>query len=83
MTEESSLLEHLLQDRTLLRRVLLVSGQGSVLQIGKYNIHIGQGQNLHIGDRLGTPGLGGSKQVVTDAAHRAIACIRARMEKMD
>jgi HEAT repeat protein/energy-coupling factor transporter ATP-binding protein EcfA2 len=52
MTEESSLLEHLLQDRTLLRRVLLVSGQGNVLQIGKYNIHLEQGQNLHIGDHI-------------------------------
>jgi len=52
MTDEASLLEHLLQDRTFLRRVLLVSGQGNVLQIGKYNIHIGQGQNLHIGDHI-------------------------------
>jgi hypothetical protein len=52
MTEESSLLEHLLQDRAHLRRALLVSGQGNVLQIGKYNVHIEQGQDLHIGDRI-------------------------------
>jgi len=35
-----------------LRRALLVSGQGNVLQIGKYNIRIEQGQNLHIGDHI-------------------------------
>jgi hypothetical protein len=53
MADELSLLEHLLQDRAFLRRILLVSGQGNVLQIGKYNIHIEQGRNLQIGDRLG------------------------------
>jgi len=52
MVEESSLLEYLLQDHDRLRRALLVSGQGNVLQIGKYNIHIEQGQNLHIGDHI-------------------------------
>jgi HEAT repeat protein len=47
-------ISHSLSDNDVatLRRVLLVSGQGNVLQIGKYNIHIEQGQNLHIGDHI-------------------------------
>lgn len=53
-----SFLERLLQgtltdeDRVRLRRVLLISGQGNVLQVGKYNINIGQGQNIQIGNRV-------------------------------
>lgn len=35
-----------------MRRALLASGQANVLQIGKYNINIGQGQNIQIGDRI-------------------------------
>lgn len=52
MTEGQFDLEHLLQDRALLRRALLAGGQGNVLQIGKYNICIEQGENLQIGDRI-------------------------------
>lgn len=28
------------EDRVRLRRVLLISGQGNVLQVGKYNRHV-------------------------------------------
>lgn len=33
-----------------LRRALLASGHGNGVQIGKYNVQIGAGQNVHIGD---------------------------------
>ena len=36
-------------DRVALRRAPLVGGQGNVVQIGKYNVHIGEGQDIHIG----------------------------------
>lgn len=52
MAEEHPILEHLLRDRTLLRRALLAGGQGNVLQIGKYNVRMEQGENLQIGDRI-------------------------------
>ena len=40
------------QDLSALRRALLASGQANVIQIGKYNVHIGQGENIQIGDRI-------------------------------
>lgn len=52
MAEGQLDLEHLLQDRAFLRRALLAGGQGNVLQIGKYNVRIEQGENLQIGDRI-------------------------------
>lgn len=39
-------------DLAALRRALLVAGEGNTVQIGKYNVHIGQGQNIQIGDRF-------------------------------
>jgi len=37
-------------DRATLRRALLVIGQGNVVQVGKYNVHIAEGQDVRIGD---------------------------------
>jgi hypothetical protein len=35
-----------------LRRALLVGAQGNIVQVGKYNIHIGEGQDICIGDTV-------------------------------
>lgn len=41
---------HTEADLATLRRALLVSGQGNVIQIGKYNVQISAGQNVYIGE---------------------------------
>ncbi len=41
---------HTEADFATLRHALLVSGQKNVVQIGKYNVQIGAGQRIHIGD---------------------------------
>ncbi len=51
-SEWSSVLEHLLQDRALLRRALLTSGESNVLRVGTYTIRIKKGPSLEVGDRL-------------------------------
>lgn len=43
---------HTEADLATLRGVLLVGGQGNVVQVGKYNIHIGEGQDIRIGDTI-------------------------------
>ncbi|MFZ2615053.1 MAG: tetratricopeptide repeat protein, partial [Anaerolineae bacterium] len=43
---------HTEADLVTLRGVLLVGGQGNVIQVGKYNIHIGEGQDIRIGDTV-------------------------------
>jgi len=35
-----------------LRRYLLVDSTRQVVQLGEYNVHIGQGQDIQIGDRI-------------------------------
>lgn len=39
-------------DVTTLRRMLFIGGEQNVVQVGKYNIRIGQGQDIQIGDRI-------------------------------
>lgn len=39
-------------DLATLRRALPVEDQGGVVQVGKYNIHIREGQDVHIGDTV-------------------------------
>ncbi len=39
-------------DLAPLRRALIVSGQGSVVQVGKYNLQIGEGQDIRIEDTI-------------------------------
>lgn len=39
-------------DLEALRRALLVGGQGNVVQVGKYNVQIGKGQDIRIGDTV-------------------------------
>lgn len=52
------LVEHLAQGDlsgqalSALRRAVLASGQANVLQLGKYNVSIEQGENIQIGDRI-------------------------------
>ena len=43
---------HTEADLATLRRALLVGGQGNVIQIGKYNVKIGEGQDIRIGDTV-------------------------------
>ena len=42
---------HTAADLALLRQVLTLSGDRNVVQVGKYNVHIEQGRDIHIGDR--------------------------------
>lgn len=42
------------EDWAKLRRVLLVAGDGNVVQPGKYNMHLGVGKNIEIADRVFT-----------------------------
>lgn len=43
-------------DRQLLRQLLLANGRGAneqaVLQLGKYGVNVGEGKDVHIGDRI-------------------------------
>ncbi len=39
-------------DLATLRRYLLVDPTRQVVQVGKYNVHIGQRQDIQIGDRI-------------------------------
>ena len=39
-------------DLATLRRALLVGGQGNVVQVGKYNVQIREGQDIRIGDTI-------------------------------
>jgi hypothetical protein len=39
-------------DLASLHRALLVGGRGNVVQVGKYNVHIGEGQDVRIGDTI-------------------------------
>lgn len=41
---------HTEADLAALRRALLISGQGNVVQVGKYSIQIGEGHKIRIGD---------------------------------
>ena len=43
---------HTEADLAALRRVLLIGGQGNVVQVGKYNVQIGEGQDVRIGDTV-------------------------------
>ncbi|RME33957.1 MAG: NACHT domain-containing protein, partial [Thermoflexia bacterium] len=43
---------HTEADLAALRQHLLFDPDRGVVQIGKYNVHIGQGQNIQIGDRI-------------------------------
>ncbi len=39
-------------DRDLLHQHLSTSGDQNTVQVGKYNVNIGQGQDIQIGDRI-------------------------------
>jgi WD40 repeat protein len=56
-------------------RGMLVSGTSQVLQLGKYNINIGQGQNVQIGDRTYVE--------MTDEAVQAIVAAIQKASKND
>ena len=44
--------DHTVEDLAMLRQLLSSQNHSLIQQLdGKYNIHIGQGQNIHIGDR--------------------------------
>ena len=43
---------HTAEDLVMLRHELTVSGDDNVVQLGKYNINIGQGQDIQVGDRI-------------------------------
>ncbi len=44
--------EHTEEDLLLLRQILIVGNNQRLMQLGKYNVNIGQGQNIQIGDRI-------------------------------
>lgn len=44
--------KHTEADLLLLRHILTVGKNQRVMQLGKYNVNIGQGQNIQIGDRI-------------------------------
>jgi hypothetical protein len=41
------------EDITFLRQLLLAGDRQVALQLGKYNVNIGQGRDIHIGDTFG------------------------------
>ena len=43
---------HTAEDLVMLRHELTVSGNDNGVQLGKYNINIGQGQDIQVGDRI-------------------------------
>ncbi|MEH2105935.1 hypothetical protein [Nostoc sp.] len=40
------------EDITFLRQLLLAGDRQFVQQLGKYNVNIGEGKEIHIGDRI-------------------------------
>ncbi|QFS49755.1 hypothetical protein [Nostoc sphaeroides] len=41
------------EDITFLRRLLLAGDRQLAIQLGKYNVNIGEGRDIHIGDTFG------------------------------
>jgi len=44
--------KHTQVDQLLLRHILIVGNNQKLIQLGKYNVNIGQGQDIQIGDRI-------------------------------
>ena len=44
--------QHTEADLALLRQAISASSSQGTLQIGKYNVNIGQGKDIHIGDKI-------------------------------
>ena len=66
-------------DVAALRHALLVGGQGNNIQIGKYNIKIGEGQDIRIGD---TVYLGPDAETIREVLQPVLTPIQVQQERI-